>query len=170
MTLVGKTAKTAKVGTTLPPWLAKHREAVSKPIIDNFVDAVRKVPGTSKVAAIGFCWGGRYALLAARGGPGGVDAAVACHPSLMSVPADLEGITKPVSVALGDKDSLVDEATTKKIEEYLNGKDFPHEVKIYPGQIHGFALRSDWSNEHEKKAMDDSEKQAIAWFSKYLAY
>lgn len=40
--------------------------------------------------------------------------------------------------------------------------------KIYEDQIHGFALRSDWSSDKDKKAMDDAEKQGIAWFKKHL--
>lgn len=36
-------------------------------------------------------------------------------------------------------------------------------------QVHGFALRSDWSSEKDRKAMDDAEKQGVEWFNKYLA-
>ena len=35
--------------------------------------------------------------------------------------------------------------------------------------MHGFALRSDWSSEKDKKAMDDAEAQGIEWFKRYLA-
>jgi hypothetical protein len=59
MTVLQKTASTAKVGTTLGPWLVRHREAVSKPIIDGFIREVRLIPGTDKMGVIGFCWGGR---------------------------------------------------------------------------------------------------------------
>lgn len=31
------------------------------------------------------------------------------------------------------------------------------------------ALRSDWSSEKDKKAMDEAAQQGIEWFSKYLA-
>ena len=36
--LVDKTAATAKVGATLGPWLVTHREAVARPIIENFIE------------------------------------------------------------------------------------------------------------------------------------
>jgi dienelactone hydrolase len=128
---------------------------------------VRSIPGTNKVGALGFCWGGRYAILAAHGE---VDAAFACHPSLVSIPADFEGVTRPLGLAVGDKDSLLDESQISKIKEILNGKkDVPNEVKVYQDQVHGFALRSDWSDEKDKKAMDDAEKQGIVWFEKYLS-
>jgi hypothetical protein len=47
LTMIGKTKATAVVGTTLPPWLAKHREGVSKPLIDSFINTVRAIPGRS---------------------------------------------------------------------------------------------------------------------------
>ncbi|KAI9053547.1 hypothetical protein LZ554_002502 [Drepanopeziza brunnea f. sp. 'monogermtubi'] len=167
MTMIEKTKATAVVGTTLPPWLIRHREAISKPIIEKFFKDVRQIPGTGKVGAIGFCWGGRYAILAAHGV---VDAAYACHPSLVAVPGDFEAVTKPLSLAVGDKDSLLDKATVGQIQDLMAKKTaLPHELRIYEDQVHGFALRSDWSSEKDKKAMDDAEKQGTEWFSKHLA-
>ena len=121
-TLVDKTKATATVGTTLPPWLAKHREAISKPLIDKFISDVRAIPGTGKVGAIGFCWGGRYAILAAHGE---VDAAYACHPSLVAVPGDFEPVTMPLSLAVGDKDSLLDNDHGRQ-DTGLDGKEDRH--------------------------------------------
>jgi len=167
LTLVDKAKNTATVGTTLGPWLVKHREAVTKPLVDSFIKTVRADPGTKKVGAIGFCWGGRYAILAAHGE---VDAAYACHPSLVAIPGDFEGVTKPLSLAVGDQDSLLDQASVGKIQDILAKKtDVPHELRIYEDQVHGFALRSDWSSEKDRKAMDDTEKQGVEWFKTHLA-
>ena len=172
-------AKNAAIGpATLGPWLLKHREAVSRPIIDGFVNAVRIIPGTNKIGAIGFCWGGRYAILQAHGQSkdesgssiGGVDAAYVCHPSLVAIPGDFDPITKPISFALGTKDSLLDATSIGKIQDIMAKKtDVPHEIRLYEDQVHGFALRGDWSNEKDKKAMDEAEKQGIEWFEKYLS-
>ncbi|MCJ1311102.1 hypothetical protein MMC25_004772 [Agyrium rufum] len=178
LTMVDKAKNTAQVPITLGPWLVSHREAVSRPIIDGFVNAVRMIPGTNKIGCIGFCWGGRYAILQAHGQSksaegssiGGVDAAVAMHPSLMSIPADFEGLSKPLSVGLGTKDSLVDEKTRGQIQDTLaKMTDVPHEVRIYEDQIHGFALRGDWSSDKDKESIDEAEKQGIEWFKKYLS-
>jgi len=156
-----------QVGTTLPPWLAKHRESVTKPLIDSFIKAVRQTPGTGKVGAIGFCWGGRYAILAAHGE---VDAAYACHPSLVSIPGDFDPVNKPLSLAVGTKDSLLDTNQIGQIQDIMAKKtELPHELRIYNDQVHGFALRSDWSSEKDRKAMDEAEKQGVEWFEKYLS-
>ena len=176
--MVGKAKNTAIVSTTLGPWLIKHREAVSRPIIDGFVNAVRMIPGTNKIGAIGFCWGGRYTILQAHGqrkdesgsSIGGVDAAYACHPSLVAIPGDFDPITKPISFALGMKDSLLDETSIGKIQDVMAKKtDVPHELRLYEDQVHGFALRGDWSSDKDKKSMDEAEEQGIEWFEKYLS-
>jgi len=174
MGLVDKAKNAAIVPTTLGPWLIRHRQAVAEPLISGFVNTVRQIPGTNKVGAIGFCWGGRYAILQAHGkkegSVGGVDAAYACHPSLVAIPGDFEPVSKPLSLALGDKDSLLDEKSRDRIQDVLAKKtDVPHEIRVYEDQIHGFALRSDWSSEKDRKAMDDAEKQGIEWFKKYLS-
>ncbi len=45
-TVMDKAASGAKAATALGPWLIKHREAVSKPLIDQFVKAIRDDPET----------------------------------------------------------------------------------------------------------------------------
>jgi dienelactone hydrolase len=168
--LVDKTKNTATVSTTLPPWLMRHREGIIKPLLDSYITAVRAIPGTQKIGAVGFCWGGRYAVLATHDGPASVDAAYACHPSLVAVPADFEPVARPLSLAVGDSDSLLDNDSVGKIQDVLAKKTtLEHELRIYEGQVHGFALRSDWSDERDRKAMDESEKQGIEWFKKFLA-
>ena len=174
--IIDKAKETVDVMATLGPWLAKHRESVSEPLISGFVNTVRHVPGTQKIGAIGFCWGGRYAILQTHaprgeGEVGGVDAAYACHPSLLSIPADFGRVGKPLSIAVGTKDSLLDQKSNEQIREYLRTERavVPTEVVYYEDQVHGFALRSDWSSDKDKKAMDDAEKQGIKWFEKHLS-
>ncbi len=90
LSVLDKAKNAAIVPATLGPWLVTHREGVTRPLIDGFVNAVRMIPGTDKIGAIGFCWGGRYAILQAHGQSksgegsdvGGVDAAYAVRRSL----------------------------------------------------------------------------------------
>ncbi|KAL9052644.1 MAG: hypothetical protein Q9162_005271 [Coniocarpon cinnabarinum] len=165
--VVDKTAAGAKVAATLPPWLLKHPESKSLPIIDGFINTVKYIPGTNKIGTLGFCWGGRYAILSAHGK---VDAAVAFHPSLVSVPNDLQDVSRPLSIGHGDKDSLTSNSDAEKMKEVLDSKkNVPSQFEIYHDQVHGFALRGDFSSEKDKQAMDTAEKQGQDWFHKYLA-
>lgn len=169
LTLADKAKNAAVVPTTLGPWLLTHREAVTKPLIDGFFNALKTEAGTNKVGAVGFCWGGRYAILQATEGSN-CDAVYAAHPSLVAIPGDFDPVQKPVSLALGTKDSLLDEKSRNSIQEIFSAKtDVPTEVRIYEDQIHGFALRGDWSSDKDKTSMDEAQKQGIAWLQKFLS-
>lgn len=101
---------------------------------------------------------------------GQADAAVAFHPSLVSVPDDLKDVSKPLSIGHGDQDSLVSNSDAEKMKEVLDSKkDVPTQFEVYEGQVHGFALRGDFSSDKDKKAMDTAEKQGQDWFHKYLS-
>ncbi|KAI4187852.1 MAG: hypothetical protein LQ348_004014 [Seirophora lacunosa] len=180
LSLSEKASNAASVPITLGPWLLRHREAVSAPLIDGFVNALRTLPGTGKIGAVGFCWGGRYAILQARGPKitepgdvGGCDAAFAAHPSLLDVPGDLEAVARPLGLALGTEDSLLDGQAREGIKAVLHRKrqdvGLECEVREYEGQVHGFALRGDWSAERDKEAMDEATRQGVEWMVKYLA-
>lgn len=153
-----------------------HRESVIRPIIEGFIKQVRFLPGTDRVGVVGFCHGARYAVLAATsplsGLQGqGVDAAYACHPSSLSVPDDFKDVIVPLSFALGDKDSLCDETQIQQIKDVMADKEkngIKSQIKVYEDQVHGFALRGDWNNDKDKKAMDDALKQGIDWFNANL--
>ncbi|KAL8687171.1 MAG: hypothetical protein Q9218_006582 [Villophora microphyllina] len=175
LSIADKATNAAVVPTTLGPWLVKHREGVSRPLIDGFVNTLRMTPGTDKIGVVGFCWGGRYAILQAHGPSqtpgevGGVDAAFAAHPGLVAVPGDFDPVSKPLSIAFGTKDSLVDDKTRGGIIDLMSKKtEVPHEIRIYEDQVHGFALRSDWSSDEDKKAMDEATRQGVEWLNKYL--
>ncbi|KAL8722071.1 MAG: hypothetical protein Q9181_007563 [Wetmoreana brouardii] len=163
--LVDKTKNTAIAGTSLGPWLVKHREAVTLPIVEKFVEDVKKQSGNSKVGTVGFCFGGRYSILMAHGK---VDAAYACHPSLVVIPGDFDPVTKPLALAIGTKDSMLSEAQADEIKAILDKKSVPTELTKYEDQIHGFALRGDWSSDKDKKAQDDALQKGINWFNEHL--
>lgn len=165
--LVDTAKNTAIVGTTLPPWLLKHREAVTLPIVEKFVDDVKAIPGTKKVGTVGFCFGGRYSILMAHGK---ADAAYACHPSLVAIPGDFDPVTKPLSLAVGTEDSLLSVDQNKQIKEILDAKaGLKTEVVEYKDQVHGFTLRGDFSSDKDKEAMDSALKQGVSWFNQHLS-
>lgn len=77
----------------------KHGPNATDPILATAV-AYLKTTGVEKIAATGYCYGGRYTfrVLAA----GGVDVGFAAHPSLLEDP-EILAITGPISVAAAGK-------------------------------------------------------------------
>jgi len=171
------------------PFLYSTRAAVSKPIIFDFFKSLRThpLPETTnlKIGVAGFCWGGQWAIRLAHDTPSSrvhragaesgqlqqlVDCSFTAHPSLVSVPEDIEGVTVPLSIAVGDVDVAMKHGLVLKTKEILEKKKAgDHEVVVYPGAKHGFAVRGDPTDAKQKDLGENAEAQALAWFSKWLA-
>jgi carboxymethylenebutenolidase len=87
--------------------------------------AVRKLPQfNGRAAAMGFCYGGPYAIL----GPKrlGYDAGISCHGTqFLDFLKDLDGVTKPVCLLWGDQDH----AAPPPVLDAYRGRAVPDEKR-----------------------------------------
>jgi dienelactone hydrolase len=162
------------------PWLFRHREAVSWPIINAFFEALYTEDPARTVCVAGYGWGGRYAALLthrdrwmlSHGGfreGGFVHAAFSAHPSLLVVPGEVAACARPVSFALGDCDELVPMKTVEGIKAALDEKKAgEYEVMVYEGGQYGFAIRGDPGKAAERELLEDATTQAVEWFKRFL--
>ena len=165
-------------------WMTRHKDGPTNKVCMDFLEALRRdTPATTKIGMVGFCWGGRYALRAAReenmidvDGEKRplVDAVAALHPSNLSLPADVKSPVVPVSVGWGKEDAGVSIQQKGKVEaahqqEQEGGKTLPElEHKVYTPGRHGFAVRGNPDDPQERKALEDSEAQVLGWFKRWL--
>lgn len=168
--LAEKAHSATVMATSLGPWTIKHREAVARPIVEKFFQDVKADPTTGKVVAVGFCWGGRYALLLSNDdSPAKPDVTIAYHPAFLAE-ADIKNITSvPCAILKGDQDDMLSDdqldAFEKDLSSRLGDKLL---VKRYPNAVHGFAIRGDDMVESEKKQKEDAHDTAISFAKKYL--
>lgn len=99
-----------------------------------------------RAAAMGFCYGGPYAIL----GPKrlGYAAGISCHGTqMLDFVHELDGVHEPVCVIWGDQDHL---APPEVLEAYrrLSAVMSNVETHIVPGAIHGFMMHSRLSAFH----------------------
>jgi len=100
---------------------------------------LRKLPAhNGRAAAMGFCYGGPYAIL----GPKrlGYDAGISCHGTqLLDFIGELNGLAAPLCIMWGDKDFAgppeVRDAYRAAMARHLN-----LEVHVFPGIDHGYML------------------------------
>jgi carboxymethylenebutenolidase len=123
--------------------------------VDKLVDdvgaalaALRAMPECNgKAGAIGFCFGGRYAFLAAARLD--VDAAAGFHPTQIGLSlADAPHVHAPLSLHFGADDPLTPPSEVDALRPLLplssskgqddNGVDT--EIFVYPGATHNFAI------------------------------
>ncbi len=101
---------------------------------------VRKQPQfNGRAAAMGFCYGGPYAIL----GPKrlGYDAGISCHGTqLLDFLKELDGVTQPVCILWGDQDHA---APAEVLTAYrgVPSRMKNVEVHIFPGVLHGYMMR-----------------------------
>ena len=148
-------------------WANGSRKAV-QPRVEALARAIRakarELGGggeEAKLAAIGFCFGGPYALLLAKAGL--ADAWVAAHPSGLAVPGDLEGLGgAPGLFVLSEHDHAITRAVADKMKLAA-----PAVEQIwYLGVSHGFAVRGPPSaDKMREKCFND----VTAFFAKNLA-
>ncbi|SMQ48567.1 unnamed protein product [Zymoseptoria tritici ST99CH_3D7] len=172
---------------TIDMWLARHTESKVLPILNNVISAIKEefadaVAHGDGIYAAGYCFGARYVLLLGselhddvaagqksteakaeegmvKKGPR-IKAGVIAHGTQVTV-ADMENCTVPVGIVAVEDDSLfpdhVRDAGVKKLQE----KGVEHEVHVYPGVPHGFAVLGDYENENIKAKQKEAFQQML---------
>jgi len=116
------------------------------------VAALKEQPGLDgKLAAIGYCFGGLLAYLAAANGQ--VDAAIAYYGGgIQNQLQRADDVKVPLLMHFGGADSHISMETVQSIaERFENNEDV--EVHIYPGAEHGFNC-SHRSSYHQRAAAE----------------
>jgi dienelactone hydrolase len=92
----------------------------------------------SKVAAIGYCFGGTVSLELARGGTD-LQAVVGFHSGLATDrPAAAGGITGPVLVCIGAEDPFIPADQRLAFEEEMRAAAADWRLNLYGGAVHSF--------------------------------
>jgi dienelactone hydrolase len=87
-------------GFDVQDWAAKHGPDVVDPIVRETIDYIHKTLGIDKIAAVGYCFGGKYVARFLR--PGQIDSGYTAHPSYIAE-EELAGIKGPFSIAASGK-------------------------------------------------------------------
>ncbi|CAK7269329.1 hypothetical protein SEPCBS119000_003514 [Sporothrix epigloea] len=155
---------------------------------DEFADALSSGGG---VYAAGYCFGGRYVLLLAGdktastatpmadtqdvGGSTNANAnatirqqspliktGVIAHATLVS-PDDFKGLQVPISMVCVESDPMFPDAVRMAGEDYMSEHNIEHEVHVYPGVPHGFAVVGDYADESIQRAQATAFDQMLKW-------
>ncbi|KAF3761124.1 alpha/beta-hydrolase [Cryphonectria parasitica EP155] len=187
-----KAAETAK-SFLIDMWLARHTEEKVLPILhkvidgakDEFADAVSNGGG---IYAVGYCFGARYILLLAAerkpvvsggflgGAPQPADeeagasanngpfikAGALAHATLVAR-EDFDGLKVPVSLVCVENDPMFPDDVRTYGENYLAKTSVEHEVQVYPGVPHGFAVVGDYEDGTIKEAQRTAFEQMLKW-------
>ncbi|TGJ84595.1 hypothetical protein E0Z10_g4155 [Xylaria hypoxylon] len=135
-------------------------------LIGTAVDYLRNVKKVTKIAATGYCFGGRYAFRWLSGGTG-VDVGFAAHPSNLQN-SEITAIKGAVGVAAADADSAMPPARRAEIEALLLNTTQPYTLSLYGSVSHGFGVRANVSDPRQKFGKEQAFFQAVRWFDAWL--
>ena len=98
----------------------------------------REIGDISKIAAVGFCFGGGNVLELARSGAN-IDAVVCLHGDLTtSMPAKKGDIKAAIFVFHGSKDPVAPKTERHELEEELDGVEANWQMLDFGGRLHSF--------------------------------
>lgn len=136
-------------------WLARITEAKIMPILHKVIEAAHEeYPDPIKygegIYAVGYCVGGRYVLLLAKGSHEGgndeeavmmkagpyIKAGALAHAASVT-PDDFKDLQAPLSLVCVEDDALFPDEVRKVGEEIMTQDNLEHEVQVYPGVPHG---------------------------------
>jgi len=81
---------------------------------------------------------------------------------------DFSEVDKPTSFICAEEDMAFPHKLRDQAYENIKAKGVPTEKKVYPGTVHGFALRPNLSIPEVKSAFQDAVVQAADWFKAHL--
>jgi dienelactone hydrolase len=175
-------------------WLARHTPEKVLPLLhralagirEEFADAVAHGGG---IYAAGYCFGAKYALLlgasaaaAARAQQAEVSAegesqeegmrktepevkAVAIAHGTQVTVQDIAQCAVPLSIVAVESDSLFPDEVRDAGVKQLQEKGAEHELQVYPGVPHGFAVLGDYEEAEIKEQQGRAFKQMLGWLN-----
>ncbi|KAI0885656.1 alpha/beta-hydrolase [Annulohypoxylon maeteangense] len=191
-----KAAEIAK-SFVIDEWLARHTEEKVLPILEKVIDACKSefadaVGNGGGIYAVGYCFGGRYVLLLAsersqvqtgwsgaqkpsdeEAGEGAtptkgpyIKAGALAHATLVS-PDDFQGLKVPVSLVCVESDPMFPDEVRETGENIMSKENVEHEVQVYPGVPHGFAVIGDYNDGNIKSAQETAFDQMLRWIKEH---
>jgi dienelactone hydrolase len=117
----------------------------------------------SRVAAIGYCFGGTMALELARGGSN-IVGAVGFHSGLATAaPEDAKNIKGKVLVCIGADDPGIDAAQRAAFEEEMRRGGVDWQMNVYGGVVHSFTNPAADQLGRPEFARYDARADARSW-------
>ncbi len=145
----------------------RHGKESTLPIVSKVLDYVEfKLRPRNGCLAVGYCFGGRYAVL--------VNAAGRVRCSVVSCPSFLEAeeiaeIQTPTLWLCADTDRTFKEEDKAAAQKSLSGKFFESQFVTYPATEHGFCTRFHASKKGSAAASRDALVRTIGFLKDAVA-
>ncbi len=121
-----------------------------------------------KVGVVGFCMGGRLALIVASQEGSDIGAVAGFYPGGYNPSeADVQAIQCPVLAIYGERDDSTPEPAREQFRKYLTDSGKVFDMVVYPGAHHAF-FNDSRPAVYDAAAAEDAWNRTLAWFTRYL--
>ncbi|KAK5115479.1 hypothetical protein LTR62_001138 [Meristemomyces frigidus] len=183
-------ATTAK-SFSIDMWLARHTPEKVLPILHRVLTSVKEEfadAAGNGVYAVGYCFGAKYVLLlgsklhmdVAQGqrAPESqaeegmmkqgtqIKAGAIAHGTLIAK-EDLAGVRVPMCVVAVEDDPMFPDNVREEGVKALQEKGVEHEVSVYAGVPHGFAVLGDYEDEKIVEQQGKAYEQMLGWLKSH---
>jgi carboxymethylenebutenolidase len=132
----------------------------------NYIKSLKMVDG-SRIASLGWCFGGDWSLqLALNSSENPLAATVIYYGRLVTDTASLSSIDWPILGIFGDQDQAISVESVKQFTSALNASGITNEIYLYEGVGHAFANPS--GNNYAPKETADAWQKTMAFLRHYL--
>ncbi|EAU93580.2 hypothetical protein CC1G_02810 [Coprinopsis cinerea okayama7 len=131
-------------------WVAKSQKQAEE-AVPKWLKAVTELYGQDSVYnAVGYCFGGPYAIQAAA--LENVVSVAFAHPSRLNED-HFKNLTKPLLMACAEIDNTFPPASRRRAVDILAEKKLPYHLQLFSGVAHGFGTRGDLNVENSRKSV-----------------
>ncbi|NXW14175.1 CMBL Carboxymethylenebutenolidase, partial [Circaetus pectoralis] len=153
---------------TFNDWLKTRNAGKIDKEVDVILKYLREQCGAKKIGVIGFCWGGAAVQHLMLKNPH-LKTGVSLY-GVIRFFEDRSSLLHPTFFIFAEKDEHIPLEQVTLLEQKLKQNcKVDYEVKIYPGQTHGFVHRKrEDINPQDKPYIEEGRKDMINWLNKYL--
>ncbi|KAL4635153.1 Carboxymethylenebutenolidase-like [Arapaima gigas] len=154
--------------STFQKWLEDKKATNINKEVDAVLKYLSQKCGAKRIVAVGFCWGGVATHHLGLHYPQ-IKACVSVYGIIRDI-EDRYNLQSPTLFIFGEKDHIIPLDQVNVLEKKLQEKctaDF--QVKIFPGQTHGFVHRKrEDINPNDKPFIQEARMDLLNWFNKYV--
>lgn len=173
-------------------WLARHTPETVMPVLQKVLEGAREefgdaVANGGGIYGAGYCFGAKYILLLCGEPPETVEsdqkkasqdvemgemgntnkgpqlrAGAIAHGTLVTV-EDMQTVKSPVAIAAVENDSLFPDEIREKGRVSLERNGVEHEIKVFDGVPHGFAVVGDYKDNLIKEKQSEAFEMMCGW-------
>lgn len=154
--------------STFQDWLEDKKATNIKTEMDATIKFLKDQCGAKQIGVVGFCWGGVATHYIALQYPE-IKAGVSVY-GVIRMMDDKYDLQSPTLFIFGEKDDHIPLEQVSSLQDGLKREcKVDYQVKVFPGQSHGFVHRKrEDINSEDKHYIQEARRDMLNWFNKYM--